>query len=93
MAGRHDWVITRASMEYDTYVTYPMDDRYDMYRFRELRREQGREAALAEWAYFSKTHVWFVITRSICTDRTFERDEYDAVYVDHMDRFLHRAVR
>ena len=94
MTGRHQWNATRCTdMDYDGFVTHGTNGRKDMQTFREIREREGLASALAEWTYFSNSHTWYQILRTIRTDRTFARDEADAIYVDHMDTFLNRAIR
>lgn len=40
------------------------------------------------WNRFINVHKWFLTPDTISVDRTFARNELDAVYVDQIDRFI-----
>ena len=94
MTGRHAWEAGRCTqMDFASFVTHGTGGRQDMVNFREIRERDGMAAAVAEWTYFRNSHLWFEIPSTVRTDRTFARDETEAIYLDHMDAFLRRTIR
>ena len=93
LTGDHAWDLYPAEdMDFDTNVNDVNNRTFDMYRFRQMMEREGIADANGEWLYFVHCHHWFRIPRTIRTDRTFARDEQDAIYLDHMDRYLHRIM-
>ena len=89
LSGVHQW--DRHPVQNPPYSDTVYDtnnNRFDMRRFREMERVQGRADAVEEWEFFRYAHTWFRIPSTIRTDRTFARDEQDATYVDMMDTFI-----
>jgi len=54
--------------------------------------EHSPDEARRNWNLFCRQHKWFAIPTSIKCTRSFCRDEYDAVYLDHMDKYVKKEL-